>query len=621
MALAAVAVACESPGDASSGTTLVDPGAGRFPDALPLYDEPSTAGRAAAGGGPSGTTPAKQPTAEAGSTPRITRPDSPGAAGPTTTTRKPTTLPATPTTTALPATVPPSTTALPAAVPPSTTAPPTTAPPTTAPTAPPTPGAPVAAVTALLLSNRATFGTTSQLQAEISRLGTEAWIDQQLARNSPEPAVESQLSGYRTLRASRQAVWAIAAEDNDPVFEELVHATVVRARYSQHQLFEMMAHFWMDHFNIKIDDGPWFHLHTDYQENVIRPHALGRFEDLLRATAESPAMLHYLNNAYSNANSSRGVNENYGRELLELHTLGIAPDGSHLYTEADVRGAALIMSGWSIVTDRNSPSYSDFVFRDNYHWQGPVSMLDGAFTSVGLGGKSAGDALLPYLAHHPTTARHLAHKLIRRFVTDTPPESLIASTAAVYLANDTDLRPVLRHIFLSSEFAAATGQKMRRPFELVLAAMRTLETDVPVNPLGQAAQTIRSRLNDLNHVPWTWEQPDGFADVAGPWLSSDGLLERWGFVARLANNFLTNQNNPDPIVSDLSRLVGTALTVGELMDDLRVRFGLPGLTPTQQDAMLSVLGLTESDPTSALDAARLGELASFLLSHPQYQVR
>jgi uncharacterized protein (DUF1800 family) len=473
----------------------------------------------------------------------------------------------------------------------------------------------------LLVANRLTFGVTPEIQAAMDNLGVSGWIEQQLEWGFAEPATEARLSGFRTLAASRQQAYNIARETNDPVTEELVHSNVIRARYSQHQLFEMMAHFWMDHFNIRIDDGNWRHLHIDYQENVIRPNAMGRFEDLLMATAESPAMLYYLDNVRSNANSSRGVNENYGRELLELHTLGIDPAGNKIYTEQDVSAAAHIMSGWSAVTDRNASDFSDFVYRSNYHWTPTVTVLGGGFSSAGRSEKAAGNGLIGYLAHHPTTARHIAYKLIRRFVTDTPPEALIASTAAIYLANDTALAPTLRHIFRSAAFADSEGMKLRRPFELVIASLRSLGSVVPEGPLTDAASTLYSRLRDLNHVPWRWEQPDGYADDADSWLSADGLLERWAFTSRLANNFFGNQTDPDVISSDLLALRGSATTVGQLIDELQQRFGLPGLTLAQRAAIVTTLQTSEGASAPSLDVDELGELASFLLAHPQYQVR
>ncbi len=645
IAASAVVAACDAPGTASSDTTadtVVRPEEGRFPESLPLVDETTTTTKpgesttsttaksdpkdsttsTTAKPGTATTKPTAQTTTKGGTkttsvattavaTTLAQSTLAPTTLGPTTTsglaTTSTTATPVTPSTNA-PPTFPSTTT-------PATTTPPT-APPTTAAPPPPPPEASV-----LLLANRATFGTTPEVESEITRLGIAGWVDQQLSWTAPDPAIEGLMNEFRTLDSSRQQAYAISQEDNNPIRRELVHSCVIRSRYSRYQLFEMMCHLWTDHFNINITSGRWRHLHIDYQENVIRANALGRFEDLLRATAGSPGMLVYLDNAFSNANSSKGVNENYGRELLELHTLGIDANGNQIYTEADVRAASLIMSGWSVVTDRDASNFSDFLYRDNFHSSDTATILNGAFSSAGFDGQSAGEALITFLAHHPTTARHIAYKLIRRFVTDTPPESLVASAAQVFLASDTALAPTLRHILLSAEFATSAGQKMRRPFELTVASLRALGTNVPVDPYGQAADTMRYRLGDLNHEPWSWEQPDGFADEAGPWLSSDGLLERWAFTSRAANNFLSNQNNPGPIRTDLLSLRGNASTVGELVSSFQDRFGITALTAAHQASMLGVLGVNGSDPIDVLTEENLGELASFLMAHPQYQTR
>ena len=661
MATSIVVAACDVPGTAGPGDeeagpsdTVVRPEDGRFPDSLPLVDDGNNdAGADADADADNGTTTTTKPkssTTEGETTTTTKKGDKArdndggdnggnnggGGNKSTTTTAAVATTVATTiksSTTAKPATTAPPTTAstttsgpvstpTTSPPPPTTAAPTTTAPPTTAPTTTAPPPPPPPETTVLLLANRATFGTTPEVESDITQMGLTAWIDQQIAWNFPDPAVENLLSGpFRSLSASRQQAYAISQEDDNPTHRELVHSNVLRARYSRYQVYEMMAHLWADHFNVNITSGRYRHLHIDYQENVIRPNALGRFEDLLRATAESPAMMVYLDNAFSNANSNTGVNENYGRELLELHTLGINPDGSQIYTEADVVAASHIMSGWSVVTDRDAGNFSDFQFRDNYHTNETVSILGGAFSNSGRPGKSAGDALITFLANHPQTARHIAYKIIRRFVSDTPPESLVASTAQVYLANGTALGPTVRHVLLSGEFASSAGEKLRRPFEIVTAAFRSLGTNIPIDPYGQAADTMRYRLRDLGQEPWAWEQPDGYEDVAGPWLTSDGLLERWAFTARAANNFHSNQNEPGAIVTDLRALVGNATTVDELVESFRGRFGIEVLSDGDRNSMLAALNLNGTDAVDSLQDETLGELASFLMAHPFFQIR
>lgn len=467
-----------------------------------------------------------------------------------------------------------------------------------------------------------TFGLSAEVESDLLRLGTTPWVEQQLGWDRPDPAAENLLSGFRSLTASRQVAYQIGREDNDPLEEEVVHSTVLRARYSRYQLFEMMVHLWMDHLNVNLwGNGNYEHLMVDYQENVIRANAMGRYADLLLATAESPAMMVYLDNAFSNANSSSGVNENYGRELLELHSLGINRDGSQDYTETDVVGASLIMSGWSVERDRNAGNFSDFIYRSDYHHNDPVSILGGAFSVGGGGGKADGEALVAFLARHPTTARHVCWKIARRFVSDEPSTTLVNAMASVYLSNDTAIVPVLRFMFESDEFAASTGQKMTRPFELVISAMRGLGSSVPVDPLSDAARTIRNRLGDLNHQPWRWEQPDGYPDFAAPWLSGNGLVTRWGFTARLANDFHTNPDEPDPILTDVNSLRGSANNVGEIYDLIVARLNIDGIAPALRDSMITLVGATPATPADDLGDDEVRELASYLLAHPLFQLR
>ncbi len=604
LALVAVgAAACrdgenaEGVGGATGNLAIPDP-ADISPEPLPLFEESSNRDD-------DGSVP----------TTRVTRPSptSTTSGRPTTTRRTATTERRTTTTLAVATTAPAMTSSTTAA--PTTTS--TTAAPTTTTTEPP----PV--VSTSLLATRVTFGSTPGVENDLSLLGASPWIEQQLSRSAPDPTVEALVSGFRTLDVDRQQAYQIRKDaDDDVIRYELTHSALVRSTYSTHQLYEMMCHLWMDHFNLNISgNSSYRHLAIDYQENVIRPNAMGRFSDLLMATANSSAMMIYLDNYRSNASSSSGVNENYGRELLELHSLGIDRNDNQIYTEEDVVGAALIMSGWSVDTDRNSSTYSDFLYRSNYHHTEPVSILGGAFSSAGLSGKAAGDALVDYLATHPTTARHIAWKLARRFVSDTPSEALIASTAQVYLANDTQLIPTLRHLLNSTEMAQSDGLKFRRPFELLIASMRGLGTSLSVDPTSRAARVLRDRLNSLGQEPWRWEQPDGYADFSDPWIHSDGMLRRWELSARLARDNMTSSSDAEQLLTDLNALRGSATTAGELYDEMAMRFGLGVLPANLREQQLALVDAADADAANSIDDDALAELASYLLAHPIFQLR
>lgn len=467
------------------------------------------------------------------------------------------------------------------------------------------------------MTSRLTFGITPEVDASIVALGIGGWVEDQLSKSRPDPSVENLFSSYEILNASPKQAYDALRDEGDH-YREITHAQLVRARYSSHQLFEMMTHLWMDHFNINFSGDQNAYTVT-YQEQVIRPNAMGRFVDLLVATAESGAMMEYLDNTDSDAR--QGINENYGRELLELHTFGIDESEVQIYTEADVVGAAHVMSGWAREGDRNSANYGQFLYRPEYHSTESVSILGGQWTNAGLAGKAAGDSLLQFLARHPQTAEYICFKLCRRFVSDLPPASLVNSAAAVYLANDTAIVPVLRHIFNSPEFAESGGQKVRRPIELLSAAMRSLGTSVPMDPQSDAAEDLIRALQRMGHQPWTWEMPDGFPDEALPWVNSTALLLGWEYTSLLARDQLTRQDDDSPLVTDLSALRGNAATGGELFDRLSFRCNLGTLPESLRDELLGLVGATAVTPANDIDDDDLIELTSFLLAHPLFMLR
>ena len=389
---------------------------------------------------------------------------------------------------------------------------------------------------------------------------------------------------------------------------EVVHMTVLRAASSNNQLFEVLQRLWMDHFNISFgDDWEWV---AHYMEQVLRPNGMGSFRDLLVATAHSPSMMVYLDNA---SNTAAGINENYGRELLELHTLGIDSAGRQIYTEDDVVGVSHVMSGWSFNYDNYTFEYKPF-----NHSSRQVSILGGQWTNAGLAGKNAGDSLLNFLAGHPQTARYISTKLIRRFVTDEPSESLIASAAAVYLANDTNIVPVLRHILGSPEFASSAGQKIRRPFEQVIATLRVTGSVLSNDAQSDGADRIHDLLEDLTHAPWRHSTPDGFPDVAEPWLSSDSLLTRWEGGARISRN---DWSRDETLRYDQAALRGSASTAGELFDRLSLRLNLGELDASLRSTILNIVGLDETTPIGDVDDRDFTDLLSYLISHPLFQLR
>lgn len=439
---------------------------------------------------------------------------------------------------------------------------------------------------------RATFGWTPELESEVRTLGWRVWLDQQLApAGIDDSAIESVLAGYRTLANTNQVNHVIADNEEDGprlLRRELSHSTFLRALHSRRQLHEVMVDFWANHFNVFLYDSGYEHLMTVDNRTVARANALGKFSDVLSASAHSPAMLVYLNNARSNANSPDGVNENWGRELLELHTLGII-DGQHIYDETDVVGVAKVMSGWSVnITD----DLDIFRFRSSWHHTGAISLLGGAWSCpahAATDGQQYGESLLSFLAHHPSTARYLCWKLIKRFVTDDPPPSLVTSAQQVYLANDTAIAPVLRHLFHSAAFAANRGTKLRRGLEILAATCRVLDAQVDPDPSGDAAEGIHGEgwgaLFRLGQPLFGHRNPDGFSDDSADWLSADGLLRRWEICGAISQNWYEPDVTADPmtLVPD-----PPPPTAGTLLDALAAR--VLGATNTPPPHRMSDVG-------------------------------
>jgi len=314
------------------------------------------------------------------------------------------------------------------------------------------------------------------------------------------------------------------------VVQDLMEAKLLRAVYSNRQLGEVLADFWFNHFNVFIEKGADRYMVTSYERDAIRPHVLGKFEDLLRATAQSPAMLFYLDNWESVGAQSpagkrrqRGLNENYGRELLELHTLGV--DGG--YSQKDVAEVARCFTGWTI---KQPQRVAEFEFNARMHDGGEKTVL-GVRIPAG-GGIEDGYRVLDILAHQPATAHFISRKLAMRFVADDPPETLVNRMAATFLKKDGDLRAVLKTMFESPEFwsRGAYRAKMKSPLEMVASALRTLNADVDFT-FG-----LNNQLNQLGEPLYRKAEPTGYSNSGEEWLNSAGLLARMNFSMALVNN-------------------------------------------------------------------------------------
>jgi uncharacterized protein (DUF1800 family) len=313
---------------------------------------------------------------------------------------------------------------------------------------------------------------------------------------------------------------------------DLAEGKLLRAIYSNRQLEEVLTDFWFNHFNVYLDKGADRFLITAYERDAIRPHVLGKFRDLLEATAKSPAMLFYLDNWQSRGSSapagrgkraSTGLNENYGRELMELHTLGV--DGG--YTQHDVTEVARCLTGWTI--DRPGEG-GPFTFNARMHDQGEKIVLSVKIPAGG--GIEDGEKVLDILARHPSTAHFISRALAMHFVADDPPPALVERMAQTFLKTGGDLRAVMTTMLESKEFwsAGAYRTKLKSPFEVVVSAVRAVDGDVDF------ASALVNQVARMGEPLYRKQDPNGYSNSSKEWLNSAGLLARMNFGLNLADN-------------------------------------------------------------------------------------
>ncbi len=351
------------------------------------------------------------------------------------------------------------------------------------------------------------------------------------------------------------------------VVTELQRAKLLRAVYSERQLNEVVVDFWENHFSIYANKDADRWLLTGFDRDAIRPFAFARFRDLLGATAHSPAMLFYLDNWQSSvlreypatkdkpARKSGGINENYARELMELHTLGV--DGG--YTQKDVQEVARCFTGWSI---RNPNQEGLFVYNPAQHDNGEKTVLG---TRIVAGG-GIGDAekVLDILAKHPSTAHFIATKLARRFIGDNPPKTVVDRASQVFLRTDGSIRETLKSIIESPEFSSPTAYhaKVRTPFEYVAASLRATSAETDAN------RPILDWVSKMGQPIFGRVTPDGYPDMSTEWLSNNDLLARFNFSVALSANKITGTKidakklldntqplNPGSVVAALTKLI------------------------------------------------------------------
>jgi uncharacterized protein (DUF1800 family) len=435
---------------------------------------------------------------------------------------------------------------------------------------------------------------------------------------------------------------AIGEDSKRPqrVVAELAMAKVTRSIYSERQLQQVMDDFWFNHLNVFAGKGEDRYYLTSYERDVIQPHTLGKFKDLLTASAKSPAMLFYLDNFLSadpraaqreaqerysrqmaryrgwgpppvppseqKKKNDRGLNENYGRELMELHTLGV--DGG--YTQKDVTEVARAFTGWTIEKPREHP---EFKFDDRLHDPDPKYVLG---KKIHAGGMKDGEEVIDLLVHDPSTARFISTKLARRFVSDNPPPALVDRMAKSFSESDGDIKVVMHTMIYSPEFWSRETYraKIKTPFELVVSAVRALGTDVDM------PQPLVGWVGRIGEPIYQCQPPTGYADKADTWVNTGALLNRLNFSLALAGNKMRGSR------TDVAALLGVETSSdAKAALERAVQVFLGGqVGPTTVETLEKQLDSPQvvqaklDDPVKQVD---LGVVAGLVLGAPEFQRR
>jgi len=438
---------------------------------------------------------------------------------------------------------------------------------------------------------------------------------------------------------------AIADDSKRPqrVVEELAMAKVTRAIYSERQLQQVMDDFWFNHFNVYAAKGEVKWYLTSYERDVIQPHTLGKFKDLVEATAKSPAMLFYLDNflsvdpraaqriaterAMRQANrgrfggrrpfppppqqgqkkkQERGLNENYGRELMELHTLGV--DGG--YTQKDVTEVARCFTGWTIEKPRENP---EFKFDERLHDPDTKVVLG---KKIHNGGMGDGKEVIDLLTKHSSTAKFISTKLARRFVSDTPPQSLIAKMAQTFQSSDGDIRAVMKTMIYSPEFWSreAFRAKIKTPFELVISAARALGTDIDTPmPLVQWTGRIGEPL-------YQCQPPTGYSDKADAWVNTGALLNRLNYSLALAGNKVRGSRSDAATLLGVDTAADPKVALNRALEMFLGGEAARGTVETLEKQIEDpqIVQAKLDDPVKRVD---MGVVAGLVLGAPEFQRR
>lgn len=416
----------------------------------------------------------------------------------------------------------------------------------------------------------------------------------------------------------QQREWLLSLENPVAVVNgELTQSKLLRATYSERQLQEVMTDFWFNHFNVFIGKGADRYLVTGYERDVIRPHTLGKFRDLLLATAKSSAMLWYLDNWQSmgpdsvaaqrgknNGKPAQGLNENYAREVMELHTLGV--DGG--YSQKDVTELARVLTGWTLEEPRLGGGY---IFRLQRHEPGDKTVLGHVLHEDG---EREGEAALAMLAREPATARFISSKLAQRFVSDTPPAALVNAMAKTFMQSDGDIRAVLCTMLYSPEFwdPLEYRAKVKTPLEFIVSALRATGAEIT------RTQIVAEALNRMGMPLYGAQPPTGYSMRAESWVNSGALLSRMNFALGLATSKLAG------VRVDAAKLAGGGTNAEDLLRTLEQTLVAGGVSAQTHQTIAAQLndpamtGRKLDDPPKPVNQ---GTLAGLILGSPEFQRR
>ncbi len=521
----------------------------------------------------------------------------------------------------------------------------------------PLPPAPMA----ILALSRLTFGARPGDAEDFNALGAtdderlSNFVAQQLNPDSIDDSdFENRYAGagFETLHKTHEQLYAdhIANnpyDSNDDIYwdwyskpaYELADATLLRAVYSKKQLVELLADFWHNHFNVYFwqDDG--VPLLVSYNRDVLRKHMLGNFRQMLEAVAKHPSMLYYLNQNNSN---DAGPNENFARELFELHTLGaenylgvrdpnsVEKDANGIavgYVDNDVYEAARCLTGWRVDDDLGDwedgvEKTGNFLYYKPWHDRFNKLIL-GQYIPADQEDLKDGHDVLDLLASHPGTARFICRKLCRRFISDAPPESIVQAAADTFLQHKDSpdqLRRVMETILLSAEFKAGWGGKVKRPLEAVVSMMRALNSEFIRPPGG-----INWMLGLMGQALFERRPPDGYPDTREAWMNSMSLLYRWNFAVGLTENWMDEDDTGYKIFSDVfAQTPAEMRTASSLADYWIQRILNRSLPESGRNAVVAVMAQEYApDETLSEDHARyaLPAMIETILMSPEFQWR